>query len=129
MKRDFLRIPKKFSARTMLVFVALVAVAIVVIRDQRELRRARKAFDHTWTLFMANIADHEAVASASAALANVEAASPWISIETAKQRHIVRLYGILRVYDHPFSHASPESRYLIHRFVHESVDQFKSDGH
>jgi hypothetical protein len=112
----------------MLLFVAVVAVAILVIRDQLQLRSARYAFEQTWRAFMASLADHEDVASASEALANVEAASLWISLETARQRHIVRIYGILKHYDHPFSDASPDERYSIHQFVHECVSRYPAVG-
>jgi hypothetical protein len=79
----------------MLLAVAIVAVAAYLFREWVLLRDAREQFNYAWAGWNAGHVTHENIVLTSARLMKVEAASPWISVRSAKQLHVVRLNRLL----------------------------------
>jgi hypothetical protein len=86
-----IRIPKRFSLRTFLVMIAVVAAVTYVVLDYERVRKARAGYDYSYALWQIANITVEDLAAASEKLALQEAASPWTSKRAAVDRHIERV--------------------------------------
>lgn len=91
----FSRIPIRFSLRTFLVTIALVAGAMYLVLDYNRVRNARGDYEYSYALWSVSNITLEDLTAASDKLAFVEAASPWTSKRTAADRHIARVEDLI----------------------------------
>src|SRR5437763_13523167 len=104
-----LRLPRRFSIRTMLVSVALIAGTIIATRDYVRVQAAREQFDWLWASREAGRVPFDAVVAGSYRLMDAEDSALWISKRTATSRHVARLKYLLDKVESPLSESNPDT--------------------
>jgi hypothetical protein len=112
----------------MLLAIAISAVATYSIREWWLLRDAREQFNYAWAGWEAGRATHENVVLTSARLMKAEAAAPWISDRSAKQRHVERLNRLLESIESPTNESHPDviNRQVV--YVRREIGKFDSSS-
>lgn len=117
----FSRIPKRFSLRTMLLLMAVVAVAAYLVRDHYRVRNARADYEHTHADWSADLITLESLIGASETLAQEEAASPWVSMRRATDGHIQRMIRLLYLVEFGVWEVRPEELDRRAEFLKENI--------
>jgi hypothetical protein len=118
--------PKRFSIRAMLVGMALVAVAIAVVREWLILKHARGEFQYARARWNAGLVTVESYIAASERLMAVEADVPWISREAAGSRHVEALKQLLRYMESGFCEWHPDTIDRLTDFIHREIQRYDS---
>src|SRR5262245_34076508 len=115
------RVPKRFSLRTLLLVTAIVALSIVAVRDYVSLRDARERYNYMRASWMTNRITAEALVDSSEELTRAEADSLWISRRAADVSHIDRMQKLIDYYDSGLSELRPETEERCRKYVHDSI--------
>jgi hypothetical protein len=101
----FERIPRRFSIRTMLVLIAIIAVAIVATRDYMRMQSARQTVHFLWAAHR-HISFDEFIAG-SRELKQAEESMLWGSRQAAAE-HVKRMNMLLEEVQSHASEFDPE---------------------
>src|SRR5688572_18158426 len=85
------RHPIRFGTRTLLLFVAVIAVGLVLYLDWRNLQAAYDKYDSMLGHWEAGREGIDDIFQHSKSLMHTESNSIWISRRQAKEQHIARL--------------------------------------
>jgi hypothetical protein len=107
------RIPKRFSLRTMLRLVAVIASAAYIVREHYDIRFARERYVLSYVNWDQKLIPIDKVIESSEQLARDETDSVWISVRTAEKRHVERMNELVRDIEGCFPWLMQESSDLL----------------
>jgi hypothetical protein len=117
------RLPIRFSIRTMLTFVALVAFAAFAIRDHVLLSEARHRFDAVESRWLTSQLSDEDYVEASEALMSAESESLWITRNAAHGKHALHLLRLSQWLDSLSNERGPESSEKARELIYKSGER------
>jgi hypothetical protein len=123
-----LRLSRRFSIRTMLVSVALIAATIVVTRDYVRVQSARDQFDWLLAHWEAGRVLPETVVAGSYPLMDAEESTLWISKRAATSRHVARLKYILGKMESPLSESNRDTTKRRAASIREEIRRYDPDA-
>lgn len=112
----------------MLLAIMVIAAVAFAVQEWLRLRDAREQFDYAWYNWQTYRATVENVVLASARLMKAEAASPWISRQTAQQQHVDRLNKLLESVASPPTGSRPEETERQAAIVRRAIDRHQSSS-
>jgi hypothetical protein len=119
--------PKRFSLQTMLVAVAVVALAIIIWRDRVRLGVARDLYFGSHARWMALRIRLEDLVTASEKLAQDEAESSWITRRAAEGQHSERMKKLIEKFDHGTWENMPSEIERRRNFVINNIRKYEPD--
>jgi hypothetical protein len=119
-----LLIPRRFSIRTMLVSVALIAATIVVTRDYQNLHNARARLQLVMANYEAGRVTAEDVVNASKELMTAESATLWISKRASAGAHVERLKYLLAKVQSPVSESRRQDIQRRVAYIQQELQQY-----
>jgi hypothetical protein len=84
-------LPKRFSIRTLLVLVVVVAGALVIVLERYRWTAAHFRYQHVWTLWDVRTLTTPDIVAAADSLFAVERQTLWMPSSTSRRRHAERL--------------------------------------
>jgi len=98
----------RFSTRSLLLFIVLIAAATFVVRDYIQVRNAREKYRWVYAGWQSHRITIEQLTAASEELATQEADSAWISRRVAENGHIARIVDVWEGLDAHFMESSEQ---------------------